>query len=303
MLRSTRSLMARFAQACLVLTLFVSAPAFAQALDPLTDAYTAIIGQGRLWDKGFPNFNDHTIDGATSASGESISNGGMFEGEGFADFGILKAKAKISGPQGGYSRVSSRFNDIFTITNPAVTPGTAGTMRMGFHVEGHSNATYVPNVPIDPGFMIGSVSFFAFSALDDDSSITHNDNLRLQYDGSFLAGDKVAAAPFPLIALSFDVPFVYGDPVAVQVSLYARAEGNPFSGSKPIDSVEVNFFNTAQLVGVVLDDVPNVAIAGQSGFDYASLVAETLPAVPEPSSLALLAVGLTLAARRRRSGS
>lgn len=270
--------------------LFVSTSALAQPLDPFADVYTTVRGQGRIWNKGFPNFSTNTLNGSTSDSHTDMSNFGKYEGEGFANFGTLKAKATIEGQDGGYATVTSVFNEILTITKPTAT-GTPGTMKMAFHLEGQANATYFPSEPLAPGQQIGSVAFTAYSATDDSSSFLTNDNLRICHDIEFLAGDKVAISPFPLTVVFFEVPFIYGEPVTTQVHLRVRAEGNPVFGDKPIESSTVNFSNTAVLIAFVVDDLPNTTVTGQSGFNYAPLVTDTLPDIPEPSSLVLLVIG------------
>lgn len=159
-----------------------------------------------------------------------------------------------------------------TITLLGGTSGTLGFLELTFDITG--------------------------SALEDGSGSALG-SMRFFFEG-FLVGNQTITGATTITAT---VPFLFGTAGELGISLTASASAalSPTSGTS--FTADVDFLNTATLLGVqVLDENKNVLPGGRvessSNLTYPSLSASA----PEPATLALLGAGLaTFAVRRRRS--
>jgi hypothetical protein len=169
--------------------------------------------------------------------------------------------------------------------------------------------TTVLDVNSDP---VASDEFSSLSLLVDlNPSSTSNGTRVLEYFADLNPGPtQVVAMPGgPTVTVPFG--FTYGVPFGVRTSLGVSASTDngylwtslspyfEYYGGGTIDSVTIDFLSTAELAAVVIPDDSQASIVGDSSTDYSSLVTDRL--VPEPATLALLALGGLALIRRRRN--
>ena len=257
-----------------------------------------------------------TIGGPTSFDFTGIEPVGWAQAEvhgvGFADAGTLSAKINLSGPGAWFGRINSRFHDVFTVTVPGVTPGTPGVMSFIYYVDGVADAIGVPGETPAQDFSVATVTLGMNKYVSDGGTPALPILEQLGSDtfevinSQSLGGDAVGQYSFNFDdVVSFDVPFEYGVPLALQTTLsIAVATDNDFIqvlfgpyreiwGGGVIENIFVDLFNTAELVAIVNPLQPNATVTGVN-FDYSSLVTDSIPQVPIPPALWLLASALAV---------
>ena len=202
-----------------------------------------------------------------------VSNGGKAVGMFLGSVGLLKAYASAATPLGGgrvTSTVTSSFADTIVVSGAGLAVGTPVSYRLDFSIEGTVQ-------PSPPGFLPNAFADARVMLQDDNS-----------YESvGFSWSDKTMA------------PGVYSLVLNTQVGhslvLYANLDVGAQVGSSSLTTRfgEADFYHSARYA--LTPSVAGLNVVGQSGHDY------TVSAVPEPSSWALMAVGLAAAVFKRRA--
>lgn len=304
--RSITQWLARLGLLCVVAT---SQPALS------ADSITGVTVSGNVGGNLGP-FSRSTIDGPThfeytkNVDTTNFSPGAIFA-EGDAHFGVLRAKVEIFGPSASYGSVGAYYSDVHTPTGGAI--GTPDKFTLAFLLDGSVNTSYNGND--DPQRTIDHVARARIGVNKYTASGT-NESLggqTVEVEYSYGIGPSVFVFGVPQPYALVSVPFVYGETFTLRTSLFVEAfsdtrflstSGPPtfYSyGDGSIDRVQANFYDTAKLVAVVNDTTSGFSLAGQSGFNYQAIVMTEIPPVPEPSMMAMFALGcITLGIVRRR---
>jgi hypothetical protein len=223
-----------------------------------------------------------------------------------SNFGELRLSGSASVSGGAQAGAQSRIiiEDLINLSNPSFN-GQSGLLTATVLVVGSTSTSNNVSSGFDGQataqwnyrFVTGVTEpFFLFnrvSQLDDDTfSVVSSVN-------------NVSGNTYGLF--TFDIPFTWGTPFSVQPNFNGSAQALGTSGfvntSASYDLASSIFwggFSNVRVDGLV---VGTYDFTSDSGFDWNS---SSIPqgAVPEPSSLALVAVGLTavLATRCRRKG-
>ena len=289
------------------------------ALNVLEDAYTN--GQLRANLSSSNNLFDSSSNGAnptgfnlTVTSNFALESEGTAHGTGFADYGKLGATLNLSGPGAREASSVATFHDVFTIATPfGVTPGTPGELTYSYLVDGFSSVTSAPGeTPISSfASSVAGVRMTMYKWTPDGNGSAAAeliDRHTVELIGpEDLDGTAVILTNNPGLFMNFTVPFNYGEPLALTNILAVNAtadnrflgqQSNPFFlgwGGGVIENVYNNYLNTAELVAIVNEAHPDVAITGVSSTDYSSLVTDTLPSsVPIPAAAWLFGSGLVV---------
>ncbi|NOX97343.1 MAG: PEP-CTERM sorting domain-containing protein [Nitrospirae bacterium] len=284
----------------------------AVAVNPGTDTYTNISTQGQLG-SNYPFYSDDVLNGPVTITNThhyetntNFTTPGTLDGQGTADFGTLKSRIYLQGPAalGGWS--GTKFNEHWTVTNPSLT-GSMGTMQLSFDLSGTTTV-------LDTSANLVTSDAFAAVALmvNLNPSSSSNGTSLLNYSTNLSSGpfQVTGTQNGPTVTIPFH--FTYGTPFGIQTALHVSAStdnkyfGTTFSpyfeyyGGGTIDSVTVDFANTAELAGIVIPGLdPATSIRASSLTDYSGLLTESLP-IPEPASFGILLGGLLLGWVRRR---
>lgn len=285
----------------------------AVTVDPAIDTYTNITTQGQLG-SNFPVYSDDVLNGPVTITNThhyetntDVTTPGTLDGQGIADFGTLKSRVYLQGPAALWGRSSSKFNEHWTVTNPSLT-GSVGTMQLSFDLSGTTTV-------LDTGANL--VTSDAFASLDLivflNPSSNSNGTTLLDYSTNLSSGQfqVTGTQNGPTVTSPFN--FTYGVPFGIQTTLRVGAStdnqylGATFSpsyfeyyGGGTIDSVTVDFANTAELTGIVIPGLDSsTSVRTSSLTDYSGLLTEPLP-IPEPASFGIMLGGLLLGWIHRR---
>jgi hypothetical protein len=262
-------------------------------------------GAGCVNDNTAPIGNQSQTSSGTNSSGVTFSSTASAFLDA-SDFGELRIAGSASVSGGAQAGAQSRIiiEDLINLSNPSFngqsglftatvlvvgSTSTSNNVSSGF--DGQATAQW------DYRFVTGVTEpFFLFNRviqLDDDTfSVVSSVN-------------NVSGSTYGLF--TFDIPFTWGTPLSVQPNFNGSAQAlgtssfvNTSASYDLANSIFWGGFSNVRAGGLV---VSTYDFTSDSGFDWRS---SSIPqsAVPEPSSLALLAVGLTavLATRCRRKG-
>lgn len=275
-----------------------------------------------------------TISGPSSLnfSADAPENYSPGEIAGFAsaEFGSMKARFDMMDGNAWKAEILTQANDIFTVAAPNLgLEGTPGSMTFVYSVTGHTNATVHigatanPNRPADYTVASYGLSLtqYAPGASPSDApvgtllgSYARASQTYAPLVARAAGGAEIPTDPVNDPLLTFEVPFIYGEPTALFVQFQIRAELdrdrftrlNPFrvlAQEYVIDDHFMDFSNTTSLTAIVNEQYPEASVFGVNT-DYSHLVVATLPApVPLPAAVWLLAAPISAClSRRRQSG-
>ena len=204
-----------------------------------------------------------------------VSNGGKAVGMFLGSVGLLKAYASAATPLGGglvSSTVTSSFADTIAVSGAGLAAGTPVSYRLDFSIQG----SVLPSPP-------GSLP----TAFADARVMLQDDNTYQAV--SFNWSDRTMAPGVYSLVLNTRVGH--------SLVLYANLNVGAQVGSNPLTGgfAEADFYHSARYA--LTPSVAGLNVVGMSGHAY------TASAVPEPSSAALLGLGLAwfVAWRRPRT--
>ncbi|MCE4555721.1 PEP-CTERM sorting domain-containing protein [Pelomonas cellulosilytica] len=244
----------------------------ANVITEVTNFPAADRKDGNLWFDREPQAGQLQAVDRTAQLGPGVAAVGRFLGS----TGLLKAYAGASYPFGGSglatSTVSSSFYDTVMVTGAGLAVGTPVSYRVDFSIEG----TVLGAAP-DPTF--GAIAEASVTLQDDYTyqSVKLNWGNRTQSPGvySLVLDTKVGSAVV-----------IYGS-----LAVGARVQGNSVTAR----SAAADFYNSAHYY--ITPSVAGLNTVGLSGHDF------TAAPVPEPSTWALMALGLGWVAVRQRRAS
>ena len=226
-----------------------------------------------------------TDSGAASASVQATD---------FVTFGSLKSQLNSASsgsasptyvPNAGSATNSTiGFQDRLTFNLAGAPAGTMGTMIGRINVSGNVGASS-PNYPYGYASATAAVSASGGSGLISNSTAAY--------------GDRPSTGGIPSY-VTFQAPVKFNTPyftlVFVQLNTTAQSGALSVPGQSFSATANADFFSSAEWSGIdsVIDANGNAitgwSVSSASGFDYTRSYAAQ--AVPEPSSYALLLVGL-----------
>jgi hypothetical protein len=161
---------------------------------------------------------------------------------------------------------SAEFTDTMTISSPTAN-GTAGTAKFLFRVSGTASGSSA-----SAGLYIKN--------LDTDQVV---------FDDAYLTGGDY-------ICTSDPYDFVYGEPFAFMVSFAAFADiSGPGAAASHADFSHTATFSGMEVFDALGGRVTDFTTSSASGTRY------PVASIPEPGTLALLALGLASLCARKRS--
>jgi hypothetical protein len=213
---------------------------------------------------------------------------------GTAWYGTLKARTSVSG-YGSYASsqatISQWFSDSLSVDAPGLT-GTTGTVLIPFAfnydiIRSYAGVGASLVVRIQSSTSSTGITRSVIGGTDNGSDLPF----------TFVATLNGADVPFSTL---FYIPFefTYGENINIYVQAQIGASGNTDTSHSSYSGV-VNFTNSAHWGGFqsVLDSegniVTNYTTSSASGTDWSI---NQIPAVPEPSTYAMLLAGLSLIA-------
>jgi hypothetical protein len=202
-----------------------------------------------------------------------VSNGGKAVGLFLGSVGLLKAYASAATPIGGglvTSTVTSSFADTIAVSGAGLAVGTPVSYRLDFSIQG----SVLPSPP-------GSLP----TAFADARVVLQDDNTYQSVNFNW-SNRTMATGVYSL---------VLNTQVGHSLVLYADLDVGAQVGSNSLTGrfAEADFYHSARYA--LTPSVAGLNVVGQSGHDY------TVSAVPEPSSWALMALGLGAVVLRRRA--
>lgn len=225
---------------------------------------------GNLWLDFDPRaFSLQAIDRQASLGSNAIAKGNFL-----GSVGLLKAYASATYPLGGdgmaTSTVTSSFYDTILVGGAGLAVGTPVSYRLDISISGSVL-----------GGPAGS-NYGAFAT----SSVSLQDDFTRQ--AAVLNWNDKTHAP-GVYTLTLNTKVGRGLILSADLNVGARVQGNSVLGR----FAEADFYHSARFA--LTPSVAGLNVTGQSGHDY------TVSAVPEPSSWALMALGLGAVVLRRRA--
>ena len=274
---------------------------------------------------------ESTLNGATTVSFTANEpqnySLGEISGYGHADFTSLGASFEMTGSSAREALVIVTSHDVLTIAPPTgVSVGTPGSMTLVYQITGATYRTIHLGASPAPGrspsssmasFGIGARTYGEDPGTGALSSTSHGgySETTLSYSDAiaYAAGDVFAPTQGSFIpTATIEVPFVYGEPLPLEVSFSIRGETdrtdpsfifNPYGeqrGERLIGDLSMDFSNTAALIAIVNEEHPTTMITGVN-HNYSSLVTATIPnPVPVPPAVWLFASALGYLLHRTR---
>lgn len=225
---------------------------------------------GNLWLDFDPRaFSLQAIDRQASLGSNAIAKGKFL-----GSVGLLKTYASATYPLGGdgmaTSTVTSSFYDTILVGGAGLAVGTPVSYRLDISISGSVL-----------GGPAGS-NYGAFAT----SSVSLQDDFTRQ--AAVLNWNDKTHAP-GVYTLTLNTKVGRGLILSADLNVGARVQGNSVLGR----FAEADFYHSARFA--LTPSVAGLNVTGQSGHDY------TVSAVPEPSSWALMALGLGAVVLRRRA--
>ncbi len=294
----------------LVIICLYAAKARALVVYASTETYTGVTTWGHVGGS-YPSYYDYTQNASTTVTNSqrrdadtSFISEGYVEGQGFADFGTLKNRLELGGLSGQTGISTSVFNDHWTINNPSLA-GQQGIMTLAFDLSGSTTVLdTLANTLLSDEY--AGVGLYVDINPGDISAGTYV----LEYQASLGSGQTQINGIQGSPTVTLPINFIYGQEFGVRVTLRTTAQSdntwlritfNPYFeqyGGGIIDSITVDFLNTAQISAIVLPDDPLTSLSSSSLTDFSPLITDSLP-IPEPASLGLLVIGGLAMLRRR----
>jgi hypothetical protein len=290
----------------LALAFFAAAkPAAAIAtLSTDAEAFDSLTGNGNFQSGTFTaqaSFNATVGSSPESAFASADAGFGVL-----AAIGTATASTSITDPTNRFNnttdRVAARGSGIAEFTDTITFHNNSGSV-VSVQVEATLHAI-ISSLGYDLNYWCspGNIGFFSNTAPGATLSVTGfqgQANHSLSLDACNTSGSGNTSFTTPTLTLSTEQPFT------LDVSLRAAAGASPFFGTSPVDlSHDATFVQTsadATSTGLLFIDVltPGASFTSESGALYQPAA---VAAVPEPGTLAVLAIGLmgVMALRRSR---
>ncbi len=278
---------------CLVIGLTaiesLAVPISPSLLDSATDTFTKIKTTGQLGGD-FPFFSEAELDAPMTAIHHANTNAmysspGSLDGEGTADFGILKSKVRLQGPAALVGNSTSAFNDHWTVTSVSVPNGTLGTMQLSFNLSGFATVLDTFGAPVASNAFSSVALYVALNPTKyGGETALLSSSIDLE-PGTII--DIQGTQGSPTVTIPFN--FIYGSEFGIQASLWTSAStdngylyetSNPYFeyyGGGTIDDVTVDFTNTAELAAIVIPGDPDALVTTTSLADFSAVVTTQLP--------------------------
>lgn len=306
-------------------------------VDPLTDDFTSVQldfylpylttssfsphqSQAKETNAGTSTSVSFTAPAPATAFHDGIPGEGQISGSAYASFETLRAKFSLSGAA-QRADIFATANDVFTVAAPLGSglEGTPGSMTFVYSVSGSSGFTTNPNEGLGPVFSPTSGVLFNNLRLIKNTagggevlgtqveSIIDYGNVIAKYNAT-AAGPAVVASGGLVI---FEVPFIYGDPISLNLTFRLGAvldrnvtidpsTGNIIVKTRLIDELFADFSNTTSLLAIVNEEQGELTISGVNN-DYTGFASTVFPEpVPLPPAVVLFASALIAIYSRRR---
>ena len=284
-----------------------------RAMGQLFDPYTQV----QIWASlpydiplsGAANFFGPTTHSFTGTSDPTFSTDGEVQGDAFANFGTLRAKVELFGPAARNGSSRAMFSDNFTPGGGAI--GTPDEMTFVYSFDGRATIDLNRLDPPPATTSIASAVMSASKFLPGQSGVRVDEHRKDLSGYTPVSGAFTYTNSPPPAAVTLTVPFVYGETFSVLTDLTVHASADnriiqvqfgPYFerwGGGAIDRVVVDYFSTANLIAIVNQTNPNFSLTAESGTDYGLLITDTIPEIPEPTTLAILAICGTILFRGR----
>lgn len=259
--------------------------------------------------------NGTLVSSQTVTSG--VGSGGTFTGRADAVASYGKLGVSASGTMTGstssfmYHEAAgfARFQDTWTLTAPGIATGTAGTINLGFLVEGAmSSSPHAPStqqVDLQLGMRFngskgGPWDSFLATIVNDGQPFLRGGGT---WDPSGFTTGPGAFSGSTLVTSTGNFSFIWGVPFDVEVAFRTLLTPCCFGSSLNSD-----FLATALLKGIYATSngqaITSFDVASASGTAYGPEGLIIAASVPEPASVALMILGaaalVPLARRRSR---
>jgi hypothetical protein len=228
---------------------------------------------------------------------------GTSEARASASFGELKVYAENhvniagSGPfyPSYYTSAEAYFRDTLTIDAPGLT-GQSGTVNVKFTLEGDLSMSARGDASLSSTPEDYSSTFTYYFQKIGYGNLSQGTQTEF-FDGTVTADNhSFSIAPFLNTELTIAVPFTYGTPFDVKLTIQAASYAKTQYGGDGIADAEhtVTWGGFASVLDSGANTVTNYSTSSDSGVNYAA-------PVPEPATAGLLMFGMAgLLSRRRR---
>jgi hypothetical protein len=216
-----------------------------------------------------------------------------------ADYGSLKARLQTSGSITDHD-ATARTNEWFTVTDPAVAPGTIGTMHLGYALSGDATVHDANGIGVAGERVFADLIVFRGQSATQLGTELGRLSLRLVNGGA-------VGPPGTANRLAVQTDFEYGVPFNITSALTVRVRSDAIFNFLPsgqlvklggeIELLEADFANSAILDAVFIPQ--GATLSAGSTFDYAPVLRFGTP-VPLPPAITLFATAVVGLCKRAR---